>query len=114
MTWDERVLCPNQACIGVLGSDGRCPQCGATDDVTRVAAQSPADDGDADDDDADDGDAGDGDADDVSSAGAAIPVIDAYRREPADWSVRELCADGACIGVVHGGVCNACGRRSDG
>ncbi len=114
MSWDDRVLCPNEACVGVLGSDGKCPQCGATGAVlvpgeSKAALADDADDAD------DAGDADDADDSDASpTSAAAIPISDAYRHEPADWSVRELCADGACIGVVHGGVCNACGRRSNG
>ncbi|MBP9087609.1 MAG: hypothetical protein KBG15_15915 [Kofleriaceae bacterium] len=81
------------------------------------ADDSPADDDDDDDADSDsdgDTDSHDADAADPPSAANAVPIIDAYRLEPTDWSVRELCSDGGCIGVVHGGVCNACGRRSDG
>jgi hypothetical protein len=26
--WDKRVLCSDEACIGVIGSDGRCKECG--------------------------------------------------------------------------------------
>lgn len=26
--WDARRLCPNGGCLGVLGADRRCPQCG--------------------------------------------------------------------------------------
>jgi hypothetical protein len=33
--WDDRQLCPDGACIGVIGGDGRCTVCGA-------AAPSPA------------------------------------------------------------------------
>ena len=26
--WDQRQLCPDGACIGVIGPDGRCKVCG--------------------------------------------------------------------------------------
>ena len=26
--WDKRVLCSDGACIGVIGPDGRCKECG--------------------------------------------------------------------------------------
>jgi hypothetical protein len=26
--WESRVLCSDQACIGVIGPDGRCKECG--------------------------------------------------------------------------------------
>lgn len=28
--WDERKLCPDEGCIGVIGDDGRCKVCGRT------------------------------------------------------------------------------------
>ena len=26
--WDSRVLCSDESCIGVIGPDGRCRECG--------------------------------------------------------------------------------------
>ena len=26
--WDNRVLCGDESCIGVIGSDGKCRECG--------------------------------------------------------------------------------------
>ncbi len=26
--WDQRQLCPDDACIGVIGDDGTCKVCG--------------------------------------------------------------------------------------
>jgi hypothetical protein len=26
--WDQRTLCSDESCIGVLGPDGRCKECG--------------------------------------------------------------------------------------
>ena len=26
--WDKRVLCGDESCIGVIGSDGKCRECG--------------------------------------------------------------------------------------
>ena len=28
--WEDRKLCPDGACIGVIGADGRCGECGRT------------------------------------------------------------------------------------
>ena len=85
-----------------------------TPDVEADDAGAAGDDGDDGGDDDDHGDGGDDDSNSDDADNARVPIVDAYRHEPADWSVRELCVDGACIGVVHGGVCNACGRRSNG
>jgi len=26
--WENRVLCSDEACIGVIGPDGKCKECG--------------------------------------------------------------------------------------
>ena len=26
--WESRTLCSDESCIGVIGSDGRCKECG--------------------------------------------------------------------------------------
>lgn len=26
--WDDRELCPDEACVGILGPDGHCRECG--------------------------------------------------------------------------------------
>ena len=26
--WEKRVLCSDEACIGVIGPDGKCKECG--------------------------------------------------------------------------------------
>jgi hypothetical protein len=92
--WDQRQLCPDGGCIGVIGPDGTCKTCGrvapnwgdernrglldpeadAARDAARDAANEDADDAiggvaadgddDHDDDDHDDDDDDDGDADD--------------------------------------------------
>lgn len=35
-SWDDRILCPDDNCIGVIGPDGACKVCG------RVAPNAPA------------------------------------------------------------------------
>lgn len=82
--WDERQLCPDGACVGVIGPDGTCKVCGrvapnwgdernrglitATEDdagAPRAAENANDEDDDEDDDDEDDGEDGDdGDDDD--------------------------------------------------
>lgn len=98
---DDRQLCPDDNCIGVLGPDGRCKECGRQGTATSrngskieviEAPVTPATSRAASERDAD-GD--DGDAD-----GAA-------------WDDRALCADDTCIGVLDdNGVCKECGKRA--
>jgi hypothetical protein len=131
--WDRRELCPDGACIGVIGGDGTCSVCGKAapnwgDERRRglVAAEDDEADGEDDDDhdddddeadDFDDGIGGDdddddddedddeGDDDDGGSVRASRPA------GGNDWNARQLCADEACIGVIgRDGTCNACGK----
>ena len=103
--WDQRELCPDGGCIGVIGADGTCSVCGRAapgwgDERQRglLPATSARSDG-GDDDGDDDGDDG-GDDDGDRSPGEA----------PA-WTQRELCADGGCTGVLgDDGRCRACGK----
>jgi hypothetical protein len=93
--WDDRELCPDGACTGVLSTDGVCPVCGKTGSATRPARASKAE-----------------------PASPAAPPVEA-RPAPArsagedDIDDRELCPDGACIGVIgEDGACKVCGKRA--
>lgn len=101
--WDQRQLCPDGSCIGVIGDDGQCKVCGRVapnwGDERNRGLVAPSDDDD-DDDKADEEDDGEhaGEHDDA----------------PAAWSDRKLCPDGSCIGLIgDDGKCNVCGKRAD-
>src|SRR5215831_14558482 len=72
--WDQRELCPDGACIGVIGPEGTCKVCGraATNwgDERNRGLIPPEDDG---------SDEGDDDADDLAADGD-----DRYDDEDAD------------------------------
>jgi hypothetical protein len=92
----RRRLCPDGACIGLIGADGRCNECGRAADGSASAATS-------------------------SSASAAPDDEPAPVRasEPLPEGgfdpKRRLCDDGGCTGVVGAdGVCRECGRRAEG
>jgi hypothetical protein len=122
--WDRRQLCPDGACIGVIGTDGLCKTCGRAaqgwgDERKRGLEAVDEDDDldededydDEDDDDHEDGDGyDDGDVDDDAidpispSAPAALGVL-------AEWADRQLCVDGACIGLIgDDGRCKVCDK----
>jgi hypothetical protein len=91
---DERALCPDGSCTGLLDIDGRCKVCGKVDESVRhrVKAAPARDDGDGGDgaDGGDEGDDGDDDDD------------------------RELCPDGGCTGLIgDDGACRVCGTRAE-
>ena len=119
--WHLRQLCPDGACIGVIGPDGTCKVCGRAapnwgDERNRglvdepdeeEASALPADDIDDDEDaDARDDDGEDEDEDE-----------DEHEAAPAEggeeWEERKLCPDEACIGVIGSdGACKVCGKRA--
>ena len=96
--FDSRRLCPDGACIGVIGPDGRCSVCGTVDDgapQTSVALSAPGS--------------------DPEAEPAPVPGFEAEAAgdEAAgdDEDNRELCPDGACIGLIGpDGKCKVCGR----
>jgi len=130
--WDRRQLCPDGACIGVIGPDGLCKTCGRAaqgwgDERKRgLVADAAGDDDeldededfdDEDDDDHEDGDAyDDSDVDnDAFDANEPIDPIDpsapAALGTLAEWADRQLCIDGACIGLLgDDGTCKVCGK----
>ncbi|HZL19945.1 MAG TPA: hypothetical protein VFG23_19575 [Polyangia bacterium] len=100
-----RRLCPDGACVGVIGSDGLCSVCGRTenaaargDDISESTDEERAD------------AAPSGEAPDSPSASrpaftASASGFDAKRR---------LCDDGSCVGLVGaGGRCGVCGRKAE-
>jgi hypothetical protein len=137
--WDQRQLCSDGGCVGVIGPAGTCKVCGRAaqnwgDERTRGLNVSPdeevededdddlEDEGEDDGDDGDDEDEGDdtddGDDEDESddkaldAPAAPGPEVGASA-PPAEWGSRQLCPDGSCIGVIGAsGTCKVCGRAA--
>ncbi len=94
---EERRLCSDGACIGVLDASGRCKVCGLVDRSAPEAAASP-----------------------LTTAASAATVAPLEESGPPQaeeatgsgvWDRRELCPDGACVGVLgNDGHCRICGR----
>ena len=103
LEWEQRILCSDESCIGVIGPDGRCKECGLpyegpvdTTNEERV----------------------------VSDVEEAFPENE--RREELEdigedddtevqtdleWEQRILCSDESCIGVIGpDGCCKECGK----
>ena len=104
--WENRVLCSDGNCIGVIGADGNCKECGkpyegelpehdwSSSTQTDVELQDQFSENENDDEN--------------------IDVKQAVE-EPADgdddWENRVLCSDGNCIGVIGpNGRCKECGK----
>jgi hypothetical protein len=92
--WKNRVLCQDESCIGVIGPDGRCKECGkpyegqlpeemADEEATAQIESEPPE-----------------ELDEISE-----------RRFDDDWESRTLCSDESCIGVIGpDGRCKECGK----
>lgn len=108
--WDQRILCSDGNCIGIIGADGRCKTCGMRYDGDLPFPEA--------------GSETNTDAPDNAGADASADAqttknedrIDDDRdagTEPPDddWENRTLCIDETCIGVVGpDGRCKECGK----
>jgi hypothetical protein len=115
----SRRLCPDGACIGVIGPDGRCKVCGASYDAKAADADAAADevddDGEVDDDEADGVEADEVEADEVEDKDKDKDKDKVPPRRTDDGKLdlasRKLCSDGECIGVIGpDGRCKECGK----
>ena len=96
--WENRELCSDGNCIGVIGTDGRCRVCGLKSAKKMPSAhmvQNP--------------EAGFCDDDEEP-----IPSSESHNEEDVmddDWKNRVLCSDESCIGTIGPeGTCNECGK----
>jgi hypothetical protein len=95
--WENRQLCKDGNCIGVIGRDGRCRQCGLLhgeeareDGLWAVGADQK---------------------DENANQQENDPADEALNTGDPDWSNRRLCGDGNCIGVIgQNGLCKVCGN----
>jgi len=138
--WDQRQLCPDGGCTGVIGPEGQCKVCGrvapnwgderkrglvdeasADDDEDAEYDDDDEDDDDEDEDgdpDRDDDEPDEGDSDGVIAAKDATSEPVKPARVPkgsGEWTQRELCSDGSCIGVIgDDGRCRVCNKPAAG
>ena len=115
--WKNRVLCDDGNCIGVVGPDGYCKECGkryegpesiqAEQPETHCVETSPSE-----------TDEENSHEDNISAEKTAEyqpdeePENDAEEIDPdLEWERRKLCSEGSCIGVIGpDGFCNECGK----
>jgi hypothetical protein len=92
--WGQRTLCSDESCIGVIGSDGRCKECGKAyggvlpETALQSVSEAPV-----------------ADTTEVSSEPVEPQDVD------EEWEHRRLCSDESCIGVIGAdGRCKECGK----
>jgi hypothetical protein len=111
--WENRRLCSDESCIGVIGPDGNCKECGKPykGDEPFVPFQTEADESD------------DSYADEFEEDSAMEPEAEdedevdteTQSQEDLDWDNRILCSDESCIGVIGpDGNCKECGKPYQG
>ena len=90
---DERILCPDGNCIGVIGPDGKCKECGTVyDGPEPLPGSEPK-------------------AGEEEEEKEEEPWVDTDDGQPPDFEERTLCSDGNCIGVIGpDGKCKECGK----
>jgi hypothetical protein len=92
--WDSRVLCIDDSCLGLLGTDGRCGVCGQLGSIEGSTAAAP-----------------------VAPLALAtdLPLelaAGSLASDDSDFADRELCPDDSCVGLLdQGGACKVCGAR---
>ena len=98
--WTQRRLCPDGNCIGVIGPDGRCKECGRPSDDDQTAMPDVV------------SETTYGDAIEPEASPSDTPAAELTEDADTDhWSNRRLCSDGNCIGVIGpDGRCKECGR----
>lgn len=111
--WKNRVLCSDGSCIGVIGPDGRCKECGlpfegelpferemqtpekAPDDSTPTTGPAP-------------------EQSNVGDPNNTTADEQLEMTSDDEWANRRLCRDGNCIGVIGpDGTCKECGLPYD-
>jgi len=126
--WDHREVCPDGACTGVIGAEGRCKVCGQVSptwnnerergmivDGEHLPHDDEEDDDDGDeDDDEDDEDDEDDDDGEVAARGSdpsLAGLMPGSTTDDVEWSRRVLCLDDACVGLLDARkVCSVCGK----
>ena len=111
MEWEQRVLCSDGNCIGVIGPDGRCKECGKKyegtlpEDYSSAKEEPPPEDISI--------EKEDSSPEDLDVAAESNENDESKTDD--DWQDRVLCSDGNCIGVIGpDGRCRECGKPYEG
>ncbi|HUN53677.1 MAG TPA: hypothetical protein VMU29_00825 [Smithella sp.] len=89
--WEKRVLCSDESCIGTIGPDGTCRECGKVYEGKFTGQQTGSV------------------QPEMSEEQQTVQSADTASDE--DWEKRILCGDESCIGVIGSdGKCRECGK----
>lgn len=106
LEWESRTLCSDENCIGVIGENGRCKECGKTFDgeppameegMSERASVSEPEENEA-----------------AISEPHEAAISEGTEDIDSEWKNRRLCGDGNCIGVIGAdGRCKECGKAAE-
>ncbi len=110
--WENRVLCPDGNCIGVIGPDGRCTECGMVYDANQPQKDAAIKTEESAPEELDEPVHEDSPATDADASETVVEQDEFVHDN--DWADRTLCSDGDCIGVIGpDGCCKECGKEYD-
>jgi hypothetical protein len=89
--WENRILCSDETCIGTIGADGKCKECGKPYEGELTAEHCTS-------------------SEPAVLAEEQSPGSLTTETGPDDWEKRILCSDESCIGIIGpDGKCKECG-----
>lgn len=115
--WNQRILCSDGNCIGIIGADGRCKTCGIPYDGQRPLPVADSDETDNTEDNLPDDEQTTNKDEQTTNKNDGIGDDPSTDPDVSDdpWENRRLCIDESCIGIIGpDGRCNECGKRYPG
>ena len=90
--WEKRILCSDESCIGTIGPNGKCGECGKTYEGELPAEHSVS-------------------GDKTVATEEQEQVASKIDKYSDDWEKRVLCSDESCIGTIgEDDRCRECGK----
>jgi hypothetical protein len=91
--WEKRILCSDESCIGTIGPDGKCRECGKHYEGELPEVNN----------------ASSGQV--VAADEKKVVSATMHADSDDDWDKRVLCSDESCIGTIGSdGRCRECGK----
>jgi hypothetical protein len=118
LEWAQRILCSDESCIGVIGPDGRCKECGlpyaGPFDTTKeeiVASDFEEVDPEDEIEEEPEDEIEEESEDEIEEESEETGENDPETQTDLEWEQRILCSDESCIGVIGpDGLCKECGK----
>ena len=102
LEWEQRVLCSDESCIGIIGPDGRCKECGLPYSGPFDAPKTETVSSDIEEDYSED---------EIDEESEEVKEYETEVMTDSEWEQRTLCRDESCIGVIGpDGLCKECGK----